>query len=149
LVQRPPRPKREGILTRLLLERLAIVGLWLSAGVLGVFYWMWDGREENLMLARTGALTTLVLFQMVHVFNCRSEHDSIFRKSLFSNKILFIGVVASLAAHVAVIYLPWTQDLLSLAPLEWTHWLLAFGVALTALIVNELHKYFRRPAQGA
>ncbi len=148
LVQRPPRPKREGILTRLLLERLAIVGLWLSVGVLGVFYWMWDGREENLMLARTGALTTLVLFQMVHVFNCRSEHDSIFRKSLFSNKILFIGVVASLAAHVAVIYLPWTQDLLSLAPLEWTHWLLAFGVALTALIVNELHKYFRRPAQG-
>jgi Ca2+-transporting ATPase len=79
----------------------------------------------------------------VHVFNCRSEEASIFRKSLFSNMLLFVGVLTSLAVHVGAIYVPLTQKLLSLAPLDAKTWLLASAVAATAIIVNELHKWLR------
>jgi calcium-translocating P-type ATPase len=145
LVRCPPRPKSEGILNRLLIERLVLVGIWLSAGTLAVFYWQWGGEERNLALARTTALTTMVFFQKVHVFNCRSESVSIFKKSLFANKMLFIGVLASLCIHVAAVYTPVTQKLLSLEPLSLKMWLVCFCVALTAIIVNELHKAFRKP----
>ncbi len=150
LYRRPPRPPAEGILDGTLLERLVIVGIWLALGVLGMFLWVWEfdfatftGNPENLTLARTAALTTLVLFQKVHVFNCRSEDVSIFRKSLMANKLLFIGVITSLLIHIAAIYIPLTQNLLSLAPLDWTTWLIATAVASTAIIVNELHKWLR------
>lgn len=151
LFRRPPRPPSEGVLDRTLIERLVLVGLWLAAGSLGVFLWQWGfdvhsfapGSEDNLTDARTAALTTMVLFQMVHVFNCRSEDVSLFRKSLFSNKVLFLGVLASLAVHVTAMYLPWTQQLLDLSGLDLSTWLWAAAVAATALIVNELHKWFR------
>ncbi|MBK5931521.1 HAD-IC family P-type ATPase [Halochromatium salexigens] len=151
LFRRPPRPPSEGVLDRILIERLVLVGLWLAAGSLGVFLWQWGfdvhsfapGSEDNLTDARTAALTTMVLFQMVHVFNCRSEDVSLFRKSLFSNKVLFLGVLASLAVHVTAMYLPWTQQLLGLSGLDLNTWLWAGAVAATAIIVNELHKGLR------
>jgi calcium-translocating P-type ATPase len=148
LIERPPRPKSEGILSRILIERLVFVGIWLAAGTLAVFHWQWAGDSENLALARTAALTTLVLFQKVHVFNCRSESTSIFKKSLLANKMLFFGVLASLAIHIGAVYWPVTQELLSLRPLSLQIWLVAGCVALTAIIVNELHKKFRPERQA-
>ncbi len=144
LFRRPPRSPNEGILNRDILERLAIIGVWLAAGVLGVFYWLHFVREESIEVARTAALTTLVLFQKVHVFNCRSEGDSVFTKSPLRNKVLLVGVLASLAIHIAAIYTPWTQTLLSITPVGWDVWLVMIVVAATAIIPNELHKRWGR-----
>jgi len=159
LYLQPPRPPGEGVLNRCLIERLVIVGIWLAVGTLGVFLWKWGfdfstwavGPAENLDAARTAALTTMVLFQMVHVFNCRSENVSIFKKSLLDNKVLLLGVLASLAVHVVAVYLPWMQNLLSLTALDATTWFVAAAVAASAIIVNELHKKFRsrlQPSSG-
>jgi P-type Ca2+ transporter type 2C len=79
----------------------------------------------------------------VHVFNCRSEDVSIFGKSLLANKLLLLGVLTSLAVHVGALYLPLTQELLSVVPLDPTAWLIAIAVASTAIVVNELHKRLR------
>lgn len=145
LFRRMPRPLREGVLDRRLLERLVVVGVWLAGGTLAVFYWQWGIRDEDLTLARTAALTTLVLFQKVHVFNSRSEDVSVFRKRLLDNKVLLLGVLASLGVHIAATYLPWTRQLLSLEPLSATSWAVAVSVGLTAVIVNEAHKRLRPP----
>ncbi|HSL59677.1 MAG TPA: cation-translocating P-type ATPase C-terminal domain-containing protein, partial [Acidimicrobiales bacterium] len=88
-------------------------------------------------------LTTLVLFQKVHVFNCRSEDQSVFSKSPLANKVLLAGVVVSLALHVGAIYFGPTQELLDLTPMSLTSWLVAIGVASTAILVNEAHKRLR------
>ena len=143
LQRRPPRPKREGVLDATLLERLVIVGVWLAVGSLAVFHWERNVQDQDLDVARTSALTTLVLFQLVHVFNCRSQDVSVFRKSLLANKVLLVGVLASLGVHIGVLYLPWTQQVLRVEPLPPGAWVLALGVALTAILVNEAHKLLR------
>jgi cation-transporting P-type ATPase F len=148
LYRRAPRPKREGVLDQRLIERLAVVGVWLAAGTLGVFWWQWGLEDEDLTAARTAALTTLVLFQMVHVFNSRSEDVSVFGKSLLTNRVLFAGVLGSLGVHVAAMYVPVTQELLSLEPMPVTTWAVAVGVALTAIVVNEGHKRLRPRPTG-
>jgi Ca2+-transporting ATPase len=148
LFRQPPRDPDAGVLNRLLLERLVIVGAWLAAGVLFMFQRTAGPDMANLEVARTAALTTLVLFQKVHVFNCRSEHVSIFRKSLLANPLLLFGVLASLGIHVAAMYMPVTQDLLHLTPLDAGTWLTAITVALTAIAVNEAHKRFRGAPSG-
>ena len=85
----------------------------------------------------------LVLFQVFHVFNCRSEHQSVFAKSLFSNKILFWGTLASLLIHIAALYIPVMQTLLKVKPLSLSTWLLIVAIGLSAFVANELHKRFR------
>ncbi|MDZ7677899.1 MAG: HAD-IC family P-type ATPase [Acidimicrobiales bacterium] len=143
LFRRAPRPTGEGVLDRRLVERLVVVGMWLAAGGLAVFYWQWEVQGASLVATQTTLLTTLVLFEKVHVFNCRSEDVSVFSKSLLANKVLLGGVLASLSVHVAALYLPWTQQLLRVEPLTATSWLVAVGFAFTAVLVNEGHKRLR------
>ena len=143
LLKRPPRPRSEGVLTLRLMERLGAVGAVLALGTLGVFWWTY--RETgDLDLARTVAMTQMVVFQFFHVFNCRSLDRSIFRIPPFSNRFLFISILAALGAHLAVLHVPWLQAVFRTVPLEPSQWALIVLVATTVIIGGELDKWWSR-----
>lgn len=142
--RRPPRDPKAGILSRLLIERAVIVGLVMAVGTLGMFVWERDGGA-TLEYARVTALTTLVMFQIFHVFNSRSVQRSIFRKHPLSNRFLFAGTIVSLAIHFGAMYFEPTQTLLRIEPLTMDTWLRLIPIALSILAVVELHKLVRRP----
>jgi len=146
LVDRPPRPPREGVISPLLWERTAIAALVMAAGTLAMFHLTLDGGgvEE----ARSVALTTMVVFQALHVGNSRSETLSAFAKSPFSNRFLFVGTVGALAIHAAALYLPVTQFALDLEPIGALKWLEIFAISLSVIAVVELHKRIRRPPRN-
>ncbi len=141
--RRPPRPRREGVISPLLWERTALVGAVMAAGTLFLFL-VERASGTSLEEARTIALTTMVVFQVVHVGNCRSEHRSLFAKSPFSNPLLFAGTAAALALHVGALYFGPTQAALRVEPLDLATWAEILAVALTVSVAVELHKRFRR-----
>lgn len=144
LMQKPPRSPNENIVSRLLVERLALVGILLAAGTLGIFIYEREWGNRDLEYARVAALTTLVMFQMFHVFNARSEERSVFRKHPLSNRFLVVGVIGSIALHVVALYLPPTQFLLDLEPLSMATWARCIAVGSTVIMVVEVHKWLRR-----
>ena len=115
LLRRPARSQKEGVLTRRLLERLGAVGAVLAAGTLGTFWWTWQSTGD-LDLARTAAMTQMVVFQFFHVFNSRSLDRSIFQIPLFSNRFLFVSLVAALGAHLAALHVPFLQTVFRPCP---------------------------------
>ncbi|MEJ2740142.1 MAG: cation transporting ATPase C-terminal domain-containing protein, partial [Dehalococcoidia bacterium] len=142
--RRPPRDPKAGILSRLLIERTAIVGVIMAAGTIGLF--MWERNSgATLDYARVAALTTMVMFQIFHVFSCRSVQRSIFRKNPLSNRFLFIGVILSFAVHFGAMYFEPTQNLLRIQPLTLNTWLRILPIALSILAVVEIHKLLRHP----
>jgi Ca2+-transporting ATPase len=144
VLQEPPRKTTEGILSPLLWERTALVGLVMGAGTLVAFHWEL-ADSGSLARAQTVALTTMVFFQMFHVGNCRSERLSLLRKSPLSNLFLFVSTAASLGVHVAALYLAPTQFVLRVEPLlEWQTWARMIAIAATILVAIELHKLVRR-----
>jgi len=143
--RRPPRDPKAGILSRLLIERALIVGLVMAAGTLGMFIWE-RGGGATLEYARVAALTTLVMFQIFHVFNSRSVQRSIFRKNPLSNTFLFAGTILSFAIHFGAMYFEPTQTLLRIEPLTMDTWLRLVLIASSILAVVELHKLFRHPS---
>ncbi len=143
VLERPPRSPREGLLTRLLWERILLTGVVMSAGTLALFRWELDHGASS-GLAQTTALTTMVLFQVVHIGNSRAERQSLFRLSPFSNPFLFVSTVAALAVHVAALYFPPTQSLLGFEPLPLAGWLRIVPIAATIVVAIELHKRWRR-----
>jgi magnesium-transporting ATPase (P-type) len=142
-LKRRPRHPDEGIVSALLWERTAITGLVMAAGTLALFWWELN-RTDSLIQAQTVALTTMVLFQVFHVGNARSEYRSVFTINPFSNRFLFIAVAAALAVHIAAISLPPTQYILRVEPIELDSWLRIILVAATIIPVMELHKLLRR-----
>jgi Ca2+-transporting ATPase len=143
VLQRPPRARAEGVMSRLLWERTVVTGLVMAAGTLALFLWELD-QGASLTRAQTVALTTMVVFQMFHVGNCRSEYVSVFRRSPFSNPFLFIATAAALLIHVAALYLGPTQLVLRVEPIDLDTWVRIVAVAATIIVAIEIHKAVRQ-----
>ncbi len=143
LMRAPPRPRGEGLLSRLLTERLVVAGGWMGAATLALFLWQLDRAGATLAQAQTVALTTMVLFQVLHVFNARSERRSAFATSPLTNRFLLGGSLAVLVLHVAALYLPFTQYVLRFEPPTPAQWLLMVATSLTVVAVVEAHKRLR------
>ncbi len=121
------------------LAALVMLDLKLPAGLLGGPYW----GEGDLVTARTGAFTVLVLAQLVNTVNARSEVESV-RGRVLINRLLFVAVAVSLLLQVAVVHLPWLQEPFGTAPLGLVDWLVAWLLALSVVVVSEIRKWVLR-----
>ncbi len=88
-----------------LLRKIALRGLLIGLCTLGCFAYA-IGCGLPLATARTMALVTLIASQLIHVFECRSEHTSWFKLNPFKNPALIGAVLVSAAASALCIYLP-------------------------------------------
>ena len=142
-LQHAPRPPKEPIFNRLMIERVVISALVIGSVAFLVFQWLLT-QGFTLDEARNGTLLLMVLFENVHVFNCRSEVLSVFRHNPLRNPILLIGTVVAQLVHIGAMYTPWLSDVLDIQPVSPQHWLQLLGLAMTVLIVMELHKLISR-----
>lgn len=147
----PPRSPRERVFNRLMIERIALGGLWM--GLLGfAAYVLMLAMDIPVPDARNALMLLMVLLQNVDAFNARSETVSAFRMPLRHNPLLVLGVAAALLSHVAAMHIPLMQRVLSIGPIGAREWLVLGGTALTLLGVMELQKASwswrnRRPAR--
>jgi P-type Ca2+ transporter type 2C len=151
VMERPPRSRGTGVLTSEDWWRLGIIGLVMMAGTVvvldayypgGLFTLFASGSGPNLAdetHARTMAFTTLMMFQLFNVYNCRSTWRSAF-SGFFENKWLLGAVALSLSMHVLVIYVPFLQTAFHTVPLSSLDWAIATAVAATLLIGMEVVK---------
>lgn len=140
---RKPRSIKEGIMSRLLLERSIIVGVLVS---LGIVYNYYDALTHGATVAhaRTIAVTTMVFFQFFQAWNSRSETLSVFKMNPLSNPFLFYSICAALLAQIAVIYLPQLQWIFRTEPLSAGEWVKIIVVSFSVIIVVEVDKFFRK-----
>lgn len=108
IIDRSPMDPREGIMSRVLIQRTIIVGVLISAGVVYNFITSLSGGA-SIEKARTVAVTPMVFFQFFQAWNSRSEFQSIFHISLLSNPFLFYSMIAAFFAQLAVLYVPALQ----------------------------------------
>ena len=101
--------------------------------------WLNNGWSET--SARNGLLLLMVLFENVHIGNCRSETKSAFVMSPFRSPILIAGTAAAFLIHVAAVYSPMGQKLLSTEPVSMLQWVTLVCLALTVFVGIEIHKW--------
>ena len=147
VMQRPPRPVGEGVLTPRMWRGIVFVGLIMAAGTLYVFDASLPGGfvegSGDLRYAQTMAFTTLMLFQIVNVVNARSDDTSAFVR-LFTNAWLWLALALSIALQVAVVYLPFLQQAFGTVALAPGDWVRSIAVASSVLWLRELSKLAAR-----
>lgn len=143
ILDRPPRRPAEGIMSRLMFERSILVAAMISIGVVYNFVW---ALQEGLSLerSRTIAVTTMVLFQFFQAWNSRSELQSVFRISPFSNPFLLYSMIGAFLAQIAVVYVPPLQWVFRTEALTVGEWMRITLVAGTVIVGVELDKGIRR-----
>jgi Ca2+-transporting ATPase len=147
LMDRPPRPRGEDVITRRMWAGILFVGVVMAAGTLLVLDASLPGGliegSGSLRYGHTMAFTTLMLFQLFNVFNARSDERSAF-SGLFHNPWLWGGIVLSLLLHVAVVYTPFLQEAFSTVSLSASDWLGCVAVASSVLWLREVTKVVTR-----
>lgn len=144
IMQQRPRSPREGIISPILWERTLLVAL-LMSGVVAYLFWYEYDTTGDLTKAQTVALTTFVLFQNFHIGNARAEYLSAFLLSPFRNPFLLGSAILALGIHALALYLPPTQFILRVTPIEGEAWLRSILAALSVIVLVELHKWLRHP----
>ena len=143
VLQRRPRSPRESIFNRLMIERTVVAAV--VMGVIGFFTFRWfldqDANEAQVHTARNALLLLMVLFENIHIGNCRSETKSALRLSPLRSPILLGGAILAFSIHVLMMLTPFGQSLLGTAPVSMREALVLFALALTIFPVMELHKW--------
>ncbi|MGM0818480.1 MAG: cation-translocating P-type ATPase, partial [Actinomycetota bacterium] len=147
VLRRPPRRREEGLVSGLLWERAALVGVVMAILTLVLFDWQL-GRTGSIEQARTVALSTMVVCMGVHLLNARSLRRSLFRTPLLANRFLLVAQVLALGVHVGALYLPATQFVLRVEPIDATAWGSIVLASLSMIVVNEAHKLLRPPTDA-
>jgi Ca2+-transporting ATPase len=155
VMRRRPRRQGSGVLLTEDWIRLGCVGLLMMTGTVGILDAYYPGglftlfargpepNEYDEAHSRTAAFTTLMMYQLFDVYNCRSRRRSAFLGFL-ENKWLLVAIAFSLGTHILVIYVPALQTAFHTVPLSLSDWLVTTAVAASLLIAMEIAKIFLR-----
>lgn len=144
IMLRKPRAANEPLLSRFLVWRVILVSLLVLAGTFGLF---WDAQSAGYSLAhsQTIAVNTLVLFEIVYLFNSRYLLQPVLsRAGLFGNRYVLYAIGLLLVLQMLYTYLPLMQTLFGSNNLVPGDWLKVVAVVLMIFLLVEAEKYFIR-----
>lgn len=137
VMMRQPRGTKDNIFSHGLLRLILTRGIFIGLSTLGVFvsilYFV-----NNVELARTGAFMTLVITQLIHVFECKSETRNIFEIDLFDNIPLVLAVLCSVVMILGVVYVPSLQAVFKTVALGLNEWMLVIGFSLIVPVLSSM-----------
>ena len=160
-----PRDPQEPILNKNMKKMIFIQGGVLTFAVLGAFYYaltyLTPGYkiggiitpELDLTMARTFAFTTMITAELLRAYTTRSEHYSVFKIGLFSNKWMNLGVGVSFALLMLALYGP-LHEVFRTQTLGFHEWGIIGAFSILPFAAGELGKQFmdlgasdRKPAE--
>ena len=128
VMKRPPRNPKEGVFARGLGWKIISRGVLIGLSTIFAFIFVYRNQPDQLPYAQTVAFATLILAQLIHVFDCRSE-KSIFSRNPFGNMYLVWAVLSSLALMFVVLYYPPLQKVFHTMNIKPRDWLLIGAMA--------------------
>lgn len=158
VMRRPPRAREQRLLdTPLLLRAYGFLGLFEALAAMAAYAfvlrgggWQWGqalaANDPLYLQATTACLTAVVVTQVVNVFLCRSERESVFTGNPFANRLILWGVLTEIALILSVVYTAPGQALFATAPLPAAVWLFMLPFALLMLAAEEGRKAIVRRA---
>lgn len=140
-LKRLPRHPQERIFDSLMVQRVL-----LSAAVISVVaFWHYTHLLAigwSIEAARNSVLLLMVLFENMHIGNCRSENRSFLKQNPLRNPLLLFSTITAQLLHIGAMYTPGLRDVLGIQPVSFPQWSSLLSMAMSVLVVMEIHKIF-------
>ena len=98
----------------------------------------------KLSIGQTMAFLTLTFAELFHVFNVRSNKDSMFYKGMFKNKLLLFAVIFNVCLTLGVIFITPIREMFKLSMMTKGQMMIIFGLAIVPNIVSETVKFVKK-----
>ena len=144
VMDRPPRPSDQPMLTAYLVWRIAFVSIILMSGTFGLFLWEIE-NGQSLEFARTVAVNTLVWFEIFYLLNARYIYAPVLNvEGLTGNRYMLLAIGLLVGFQLAFTYLPPLQTLFGTAAIDLATWVPVLLVSSSVLFLVELEKWVVR-----
>jgi len=156
VMKRKPRSKNEHLLSKKLLFRsYGIIGmLEAAAGFFAYFTvlysggWHWGKHlafDNPLYLRAVSAFfASIILCQIANVLICRTKKQSIFKHGLFTNHLVWLGILTELILLSIIIYSPFTREFFGTTALTLKELCLSLPFVFIIFFLSELRKWLIR-----
>ena len=122
LMQQPPRPPAQPLLSRGLVRKVLLVSAFYWCFIFGVFLWA-RSHGTSLPLARTMAIQSLVLAQIVYLVSI-SQASKLGWRHWRRTPVLLAGIALAAALQLGFSQLGWMNRFFNTAPLGPQQWLI-------------------------
>jgi magnesium-transporting ATPase (P-type) len=126
---RSPRDPKAPVLSRFVAIRTVLAATLMTASSVGLFLWEYNreldrvesgaiDRATLIAESQTMAVTAVIVFQILYLFQCRSLRGSAKSVGWSANPVVFMGVGALVVLQALFIYAPPLQSVFSSASLD-------------------------------
>lgn len=142
-----PSRFQEAILTKRVWAEIFIFGFLMTIALL-VQYW-YNHTHESTFAAVSAAFTAMVVYELVRLVDIRSDY----KIRWFSNPMLTVSMLISLALQFAVLYVPFMADYFGVGPLSAHDWVFmlvgSIGLFVAMKLINPVLDKFVGPENHA
>ena len=143
IMSEKPRSTKENIFNKDLMIEVLTYGLTISLMIFLTWKYLID-NNTNLLLARSIVMMLMVFIQNIHVLNCRSEKNSIFKTSILTNPLVILTIIGSIILELIVTEVPLLARFLNIKSLNITTIITIFLISLIIILVAEIYKLIYR-----
>lgn len=146
-MKRPPRDPNEKIFGL----SLGIDVLWIGSlmGAISLGVGLWAFHNGHTLTWQTMVFTTLTLGQMGNALAIRSERQTLWEVGLLTNKSMLGAVLLTFILQMAVVYIPFLQNIFGTESLSWLELGISLGSSVLVLVMVDLVKVIRRNVRKA
>ncbi len=144
IMDRPPRPTKEPVINKEMAVGLIVVPIVDTIALLSVFSIGLSAYPGNEAAAQTMAFVTLCCSELLRAYTARSEHYSIFKIGVFSNKWMQWAVASSLFLVLITVYVPFLRPFFGTVCLGVKDWMEMLPFIFMAPVAAEIVKIFLR-----
>lgn len=148
ILKEKPRKPKESIFNKELLQEIIMSGLIIGGVIFIVWFLMIKKYNMDIAKSRGYIMALMVFIQNIHVFNCRSEHKSAFAIPIKNNRLIFVGVLISVALQIIVMEIPTLSSILHTVSVPTLHLIYLFLIALSILFIIEIYKKISNEVKG-
>ncbi len=143
ILEEKPKNKDENILNLSILPMLISMAIVMTVVTLLAFAYF---KEYSIEKARTAAFTVMGITQLFNALNMRSMKKSVFSIGFLKNKYLSIAVLVGLVLQIAVINIPFFQNVFGFESIGWEYILVLIAGSSFVLWFGEVYKKIRYKA---
>ena len=147
VMERKPLKHKGGVFTKGMTWRVIYQGIMiglitLAAFVLGLST---PNRtpEEKVMIGQTMAFYVLALSELVHIFNIRNNHKSIFKSNPFNNGKLILAEIVSASLMFIILFTSHLREIFSITLLPKEHIFEIILLVFSPIVIVELFKLLK------
>jgi magnesium-transporting ATPase (P-type) len=144
IMARPPRPAKAGLMSRFMLWRVVLVSVLFTLIAFAVFFHsLWRGQEVE--MARTLVVNTLVVLEIFYLFNVRFLHmRSLSWRGALGTPAVLLALAAVVAGQFAFTYLPVMQAIFDTRPVALLDGMMIIAIGVALMVVLEGEKLLLR-----